>query len=88
MTYQDWTFLAVILIVVFFVGLFGGMALTKYAKRGRKETDGVLYVDYSDYDGPYTFLELHKSLGDIVRQNTVTLEVSVTKLLDDPIPQK
>lgn len=41
----------------------------------RKHPVGFLRIDKSDPDGPYLFLELKKSINEIVTQKTVLLEV-------------
>lgn len=65
----------VIGIVIGFIGA--------YAIR-RKHPVGVLRIDKSDPDGPYLFLELKKSISEIVTQKTVLLEVK----REDFIPHK
>lgn len=41
----------------------------------RKHPVGFLRIDKSDSDGPYLFLELKKSVNEIIAQKTVLLEV-------------
>lgn len=41
----------------------------------RKHPVGFLRIDKSDPDGPYLFLELKKSVNEIIAQRTVLLEV-------------
>lgn len=41
----------------------------------RKHPVGFLRIDKSDPDRPYLFLELKKSISEIVTQKTVLLEV-------------
>lgn len=41
----------------------------------RKHPVGFLRIDKSDPDGPYLFLELKKSINEIVTQKTVLLKV-------------
>ena len=50
----------------------------------RKHPVGFLRIDKSDPDGPYLFLELKKSVNEIVTQRTVLLEVK----REDFIPHK
>ena len=50
----------------------------------RKHPVGFLRIDKSDPDGPYLFLELKKSINEIVTQKTVLLEVK----REDFIPHK
>ena len=50
----------------------------------RKHPVGFLRIDKSDPDGPYLFLELKKSVNEIVTQRTVLLEVKC----EDFIPHK
>lgn len=50
----------------------------------RKHPVGFLRIDKSDPDGPYLFLELKKSISEIVTQKTVLLEVKH----EDFIPHK
>ena len=50
----------------------------------RKNPVGFLRIDKSDPDGPYLFLELKKSINEIVTQKTVLLEVK----REDFIPHK
>lgn len=41
----------------------------------RKHPIGFLRIDKSDPDGPYLFLELEKSINEIVTQRVVLVEV-------------
>lgn len=50
----------------------------------RRHPVGFLRIDKSDPDGPYLFLELKKSVNEIVTQRTVLLEVK----REDFIPHK
>lgn len=50
----------------------------------RKHPVGFLRIDKSDPDGPYLFLELKKSVNEIITQRTVLLEVKC----EDFIPHK
>lgn len=50
----------------------------------RKHPVGFLRIDKSDSDGPYLFLELKKSVNEIIAQKTVLLEVK----REDFIPHK
>lgn len=50
----------------------------------RKHPVGFLRIDKSDPDGPYLFLELKKSINEIVTQKTVLLKVK----REDFIPHK
>lgn len=50
----------------------------------QKRPVGFLRIDKSDPDGPYLFLELKKSVDEIVTQRTVLLEVKS----EDFIPRK
>ena len=50
----------------------------------RKRPVGFLRIDKSDSDGPYLFLELKKSVDEVVEQKTILLEVK----REDFIPHK
>jgi hypothetical protein len=50
----------------------------------RKHPVGFLRIDKSDPDGPYLFLELKKSVNEIIAQRTILLEVK----REDFIPHK
>lgn len=50
----------------------------------RKHPVGFLRIDKSDPDGPYLFLELKKSVNEIIAQRTILLEVKC----EDFIPHK
>ena len=50
----------------------------------RKHPVGFLRIDKSDSDGPYLFLELKKSVDEVVAQKTILLEVK----REDFIPHK
>lgn len=50
----------------------------------RKHPVGFLRIDKSDSDGPYLFLELKKSVNEIIAQRTILLEVK----REDFIPHK
>lgn len=50
----------------------------------RKHSVGFLRIDKSDPDGPYLFLELKKSVNEIIAQRTILLEVK----REDFIPHK
>lgn len=64
------------------VGILIGFAVS--AINRRKHPVGFLRIDKSDPDGPYLFLELKKSINEIVTQKTVLLEVK----REDFIPHK
>lgn len=55
------------------VGILIGFAVSSIIRR--KHPVGFLRIDKSDPDGPYLFLELKKSVNEIVTQRTVLLEV-------------
>ena len=55
------------------VGILIGFAVSAIIRR--KHPVGFLRIDKSDSDGPYLFLELKKSVNEIVTQKTVLLEV-------------
>lgn len=50
-----------------------GFAISSIIRR--KHPVGFLRIDKSDPDGPYLFLELKKSVNEIIAQRTVLLEV-------------
>jgi hypothetical protein len=64
------------------VGILIGFAVSAIIRR--KHPVGFLCIDKSDSDGPYLFLELKKSVNEIVTQKTVLLEVK----REDFIPHK
>lgn len=64
------------------VGILIGFAVSAISRR--KHPVGFLRIDKSDSDGPYLFLELKKSVNEIVTQKTVLLEVK----REDFIPHK
>ena len=53
------------------VGILIGFAVSSIIRR--KHPVGFLRIDKSDPDGPYLFLELKKSVNEIVTQRTVLL---------------
>ena len=64
------------------VGIMIGFVVSSIIRR--KHPVGFLRIDKSDPDGPYLFLELKKSVNEIVTQRTVLLEVK----REDFIPHK
>lgn len=64
------------------VGILIGFTVSSIIRR--KHPVGFLRIDKSDPDGPYLFLELKKSVNEIVTQRTVLLEVK----REDFIPHK
>lgn len=64
------------------VGILIGFAVLSIIRR--KHPVGFLRIDKSDPDGPYLFLELKKSVNEIIAQRTVLLEVK----REDFIPHK
>lgn len=64
------------------VGILIGFVVSFIIRR--KHPVGFLRIDKSDSDGPYLFLELKKSVNEIVAQRTVLLEVK----REDFIPHK
>ena len=64
------------------VGILIGFAVSSIIRR--KHPVGFLRIDKSDPDGPYLFLELKKSVNEIIAQRTVLLEVK----REDFIPHK
>ena len=64
------------------VGILIGFAVSSTIRR--KHPVGFLRIDKSDPDGPYLFLELKKSVNEIITQRTVLLEVK----REDFIPHK
>jgi hypothetical protein len=64
------------------IGVLIGFAVSSIIRR--KHPVGFLRIDKSDSDGPYLFLELKKSVNEIVTQKTILLEVK----LEDFIPHK
>ena len=78
-TIRKETIMEVIYVVV---GILIGFAVSSIIRR--KHPVGFLRIDKSDPDGPYLFLELKKSVNEIVIQRTVLLEVK----REDFIPHK
>ena len=64
------------------IGILIGFVVTSIIRR--KHPIGFLRIDKSDSDGPYLFLELKKSVNEIISQRTVLLEVK----REDFIPRK
>lgn len=64
------------------VGILIGFAVSSIIRR--KNPVGFLRIDKSDPDGSYLFLELKKSVNEIVAQRTILLEVK----REDFIPHK
>jgi hypothetical protein len=54
------------------VGILIGFAVSSIIRR--KHPVGFLRIDKSDPDGPYLFLELKKSVNEIITQRTVLLQ--------------
>lgn len=69
-------------IIYVIIGIVIGFAVSFIIRR--KHLVGFLRIDKSDSDGPYLFLELKKSINEIVTQRTVLLEVK----REDFIPHK
>lgn len=69
-------------VVYVVVGIMIGFVVSSTIRR--KHPVGFLRIDKSDPDGPYLFLELKKSVNEIVTQRTVLLEVK----REDFIPHK
>lgn len=69
-------------VVYVVVGIMIGFVVSFIIRR--KHPVGFLRIDKSDPDGPYLFLELKKSINEIVTQRTVLLEVK----REDFIPHK
>ena len=69
-------------VIYVFIGVLIGFAVSFVVRR--KHPVGFLRIDKSDSDGPYLFLELKKSVNELVTQKTVLLEVK----REDFIPHK
>lgn len=69
-------------VIYVIIGVLVGVAASSVIHR--KCPVGFLRIDKSDPDGPYLFLELKKSVNEIVTQRTVLLEVK----REDFIPHK
>lgn len=69
-------------VVYYVVGIMIGFVVSSIIRR--KHPVGFLRIDKSDPDGPYLFLELKKSVSEIVTQRAVLLEVK----REDFIPHK
>ncbi len=69
-------------IVYVIIGIVIGFAVSFIICR--KRPVGFLRIDKSDSDGPYLFLELKKSVNEIIAQKIVLLEVK----REDFIPHK
>lgn len=60
-------------VIYILIGILIGFVVTSIIHR--KHPIGFLRIDRSDPDGPYLFLELKKSVNEIMTQKTVLLEV-------------
>ena len=60
-------------VVYVVIGIMIGFAVSSIIRR--KHPVGFLRIDKSDPDGPYLFLELKKSVNEIVTQRTVLLRL-------------
>lgn len=69
-------------VVYVVVGIMIGFVVSSITRR--KHPVGFLRIDKSDPDGPYLFLELKKSVNEIIAQRTILLEVK----REDFIPHK
>ena len=69
-------------VVYVVVGIMIGFVVSSIIRR--KQPVGFLRIDKSDSDGPYLFLELKKSVNEIIAQRTILLEVK----REDFIPHK
>lgn len=69
-------------VVYVVVGILIGYVVSSIIRR--KHPVGFLRIDKSDPDGPYLFLELKKSVNEIITQRTILLEVK----REDFIPHK
>lgn len=69
-------------VVYVVVGIMIGFVVSFIIRR--KHPVGFLRIDKSDSDGPYLFLELKKSVNEIISQRTVLLEMK----REDFIPHK
>lgn len=69
-------------VIYVIIGIMIGFIVSSIIRR--KHPVGFLRIDKSDSDGPYLFLELKKSINEIVTQKTVLLEVK----REDFIPHK
>jgi len=69
-------------VVYVVVGIMIGFVVSSIIHR--KHPVGFLRIDKSDPDGPYLFLELKKSVNEIIAQKTILLEVK----REDFIPHK
>ena len=72
----------VYVVVYVVVGIMIGFVVSSIIRR--KHPVGFLRIDKSDPDGPYLFLELKKSVNEIIAQRTILLEVK----REDFIPHK
>lgn len=61
-------------VVYVVVGIMIGFVVSSIIRR--KHPVGFLRIDKSDSDGPYLFLELKKSVNEIIAQRTILLEVN------------
>lgn len=69
-------------VVYVVVGIMIGFVVSSIIHQ--KHPVGFLRIDKSDPDGPYLFLELKKSVNEIIAQRTILLEVK----REDFIPHK
>ena len=60
-------------VIYILIGILIGFVVTSIIHR--KHPIGFLRIDRYDPDGPYLFLELKKSVNEIMTQKTVLLEV-------------
>lgn len=60
-------------VIYIIVGILIGFVVSSIIHQ--KHPVGFLRIDKSDPDGPYLFLELKKSVNEIMAQRTVLLEV-------------
>lgn len=60
-------------VIYIIVGILIGFVVSSIIHQ--KHPVGFLRIDKSDPDGPYLFLELKKSVNEIIAQRTVLLEV-------------
>ena len=67
-------------VVYVVIGIMIGFAVSSIIRR--KHPVGFLRIDKSDPDGPYLFLELKKSVNEIIAQRTVLLEVKREDFID------
>lgn len=72
----------ILLVIAFILGFLLGGYFAK-SKMDKTISGNICIDDFSDYDGPYMFLELSNGLGDILGKNYIYLGVKKKKYTKD-----